>query len=290
MEIGKTNTLRASRTTDNGCYLIDNHGNEVLLPNAYVADTLNLGDDIDVYVYKDNEERPVATTLIPKVELDKFAFLKVMDVNNAGAFMDMGLVKQLLVPYSEQPVKMEADEWYVVFCLLDDKTDRLIGSGQIEDFLFTEDLELEEGQEVNILMYKRSELGMNVIINGMYQGLIFKNDIHKPVQVGDERKAFVKTIRPDGKVDLTLEPQGYRNVIDKATQGVLDILEKEGGHFKFHDKSDPDDIRKVFQMSKKAFKKALGNLYKSKIVILEKDGTKLIGNRSQVKSKQVPSD
>ena len=174
--------------------------------------------------------------------------------------------------------------------MLDDKTDRLIGSGQIEDFLFTEDLELEEGQEVNILMYKRSELGMNVIINGMYQGLIFKNDIHKPVQVGDERKAFVKTIRPDGKVDLTLEPQGYRNVIDKATQGVLDILEKEGGHFKFHDKSDPDDIRKVFQMSKKAFKKALGNLYKSKIVILEKDGTKLIGNRSQVKSKQVPSD
>lgn len=290
MEIGKTNTLRASRTTDNGCYLIDTEGNEVLLPNAYVADTLKLGDELSVYVYKDNEERPVATTLIPKIELEKFAYLKVMDVNNAGAFMDMGLVKQLLVPYSEQPVKMETGEWYVVFCLLDDKTDRLIGSAQIEDFLFTEDLDLEEGQEVDILMYKRSELGMNVIVNGMFQGLIFKNDIHKLVQVGDERKAYVKNIRPDGKIDLTLEPQGYRNVIDKATQGVLDILENAGGHFPYHDKSDPEEIRKVFRMSKKAFKKALGNLYKNKIVTLEKDGTKLIGNRAQVKSKQVPSD
>ncbi len=290
MEIGKTNTLKASRTTDNGCYLMDTEGNEVLLPNAYVADSLKLGDEISVFVYKDNEERPVATTLVPKIELDKFAYLKVMDVNNAGAFMDMGVVKQLLVPYSEQPVKMETGEWYVVFCLLDDKTDRLIGSAQIEDFLFTEDVELEEGEEVDILMYKRSELGMNVIVNGMFQGLIFKSDIHKPVQVGDERKAYVKTIRPDGKIDLTLEPQGYRNVIDKVTQGVLDILETDGGYFPYHDKSDPDEIRKVFKMSKKAFKKALGNLYKNKIVVLEKEGTRLINPKKQPKSKQVPSD
>lgn len=280
MEIGKTNTLKASRTTDNGCYLMDTEGNEVLLPNAYVPSTLKLGEDISVFIYRDNEERPVATTLKPKIELDKFAYLKVMDVNSAGAFMDMGVVKQLLIPYSEQPVKMEAEEWYVVFCLLDDKTDRLIGSAQIEDFLFTEDVELEEGQEVDILMYKRSELGMNVIVNGMFQGLIFKSDIHKPVQIGDERKAYVKTIRPDGKLDLTLEPQGYRNVIDKATQGVLDILKYEGGYFKYHDKSEPDDIRKVFKMSKKAFKKALGNLYKNKIVVLEKDGTRLIEGKN----------
>ncbi len=279
MEIGKTNTLKASRTTENGCYLMDTDGNEVLLPNAYVPSTLKLGEDIHVFIYRDNEERPVATTLNPKIELDKFAYLKVMDVNSAGAFMDMGVVKQLLVPYSEQPIKMEAGEWYVVFCLLDDKTDRLIGSAQIEDFLFTEDIDLEEGQEVDILMYKHSELGMNVIVNGMFQGLIFKSDIHKPVQVGDERKAYVKTIRPDGKLDLTLEPQGYRNVIDRATQGVLDILKNEGGYFKYHDKSEPDEIRTIFKMSKKAFKKALGNLYKNKIVVLEKDGTRLIDSK-----------
>ena len=290
MEIGKTNILKANRTTDNGCYLIDSEGNEVLLPNAYVPDTLSIGEDISVFVYRDNEERPVATTLKPKIELDTFAYLQVKDVNNAGAFIDIGLVKQLLVPYSEQPVNMEPGEWYVIFCLLDDKTDRLIGSAKIEDFLFTEDLDVEVGQEVDILMYRRSDLGMNSIVNGQYHGLVFKNDIHKPVQVGDERKAYIKNIRPDGKIDLTLEPQGYRNVIDKATQGVLDILIREGGHFKFHDKSEPDEIRKVFRMSKKAFKKALGNLYKNKIVILEKDGTKLINNNKPVKSKQVPSD
>jgi predicted RNA-binding protein (virulence factor B family) len=276
MEIGKINKLKAARTTDNGCYLIDEAGNEVLLPNAYVAPTLNLGDEIDVFVYLDNEEREVATTLTPKVELDKFAYLQVMDVNNAGAFMDMGVVKQLLIPYSEQPVKMEEGEWYVVFCLLDDKTNRLIGSAQVEDFIFTEDIDVSEGDEVDIMAYKRSELGMNVIVNGQFQGLIFKSDMHKRVQVGDEIKAYVKQVRPDGKIDLSLMPLGYRNVIDSVTQGVLDVLTKSDGYFKYTDKSDPIEIKKVFGMSKKAFKRALGNLYKQKIVLLEKDGTKLI--------------
>lgn len=276
MEIGKNNILKASRTTDNGCYLMDSSGEEVLLPNVYVPKELNLGDEITVFVYLDNEERPTATTLEPKVMLEQFAYLKVMDVNAAGAFMDMGLVKQLLVPYSEQPVKMEAGESYVVFCTLDDKTDRLIGSAQVEDFLFTEDLDIEEGQEVDILMYKRSDLGMNVIVNGMFQGLIFSSDIHKLVHVGDNQKAYVKTIRPDGKIDLILEPQGYRNVIDKASQQVLDYITKNGGSIPFTDKSDPDAIRRVFGMSKKSFKKTLGGLYKSKRVILNKETTDLV--------------
>ena len=276
MEIGKTTILQAARTTDNGYYLQDEEGNEVLLPNAYVAPTLNLGDKIEVFVYKDNDERPVATTLKPKIELEKFAFLEVMDVNNAGAFMDIGVVKQLLVPYSEQPVKMEVGEKYVVFCLLDDKTDRMIGSSQIEDFLFTEDIDVEEGNEVEILPYKKSELGMNVIVNGLYQGLIFYSDIFTPIQIGELQKAYVKNVREDGKLDIVIQPQGYKNVIDRATQGVLDILMKQGGFFKFTDKSDPDEIRKVFKMSKKAFKKALGNLYKQKMVSLDKDGTRLV--------------
>mgnify|MGYP001947690455 CR=1 FL=1 len=276
MEIGKTNTLKAARTTDNGCYLMDEEGNEVLLPNAYVAPELKLGDEINVFVYKDNEQRLTATTLTPKVELEQFAFLEVMDVNNAGAFMDMGVVKQLLVPYSEQPVKMEVGESYVIFFMLDEETDRLIGSAKIEDFVFTEEIDLEEGDEAEILTYKRSDLGMNVIVNGLYQGLVFKSDIHRPLKVGEKIKAFVKKIRPDGKIDLVLQPMGYRNVIDKASQGVLDILKQENGFFKYTDKSDPDEIRRVFKMSKKAFKKALGSLYKQKIVLLEKDGTKLL--------------
>lgn len=276
MEIGKINKLKAARTTDNGCYLMDAEGSEVLLPNAYVTKDLKLGDEIEVFVYKDNEERPVATTLAPKIQVDKFAYLQVMDVNKAGAFMDMGVVKQLMIPYSEQPVKMETGESYVVFCLLDDETDRLIGSAQLEDFIFTEEIDLEEGQEVDLLIYKRSNLGINVIVNQMFQGLIFHSDVHKRVNIGDEIKGYMKTIREDGKLDILLQEPGYKNVIDKTTQGVLDILKKHGGKFPYHDKSNPDDIRRVFGMSKKAFKKALGNLYKNRMVELSKTGTKLL--------------
>ena len=276
MEIGKTHRLKAARTTDNGCYLIDDDGTEVLLPNVYVSDNLKLGDEISVFVYLDNEERPVATTIKPHIELDKFAFLEVKDVNRAGAFMDIGLIKQLLVPFSEQPVKMEVGEWYVVFCLLDEQTDRLIASAMIDDFVFTEGIDLEEGDEVEALFYKKSDLGINAIVNNQFKGLVFQSDIDQDISIGNKLKAYVKKIRSDGKIDLILKPQGYRNVIDQSTQSVLDQLKQENGFFKYTDKSSPDDIRSKFGMSKKAFKKALGNLYKQKIVRLEKDGTYLI--------------
>lgn len=276
MEIGKTHRLKAARTTDNGCYLIDDNGTEVLLPNVYVSDNLKLGDEISVFVYLDNEERPVATTIKPHIELDKFAFLEVKDVNRAGAFMDIGLIKQLLVPFSEQPVKMEVGEWYVVFCLLDEQTDRLIASAMIDDFVFTEGIDLEEGDEVEALFYKKSDLGINAIVNNQFKGLVFQSDIDQDISIGNKLKAYVKKIRSDGKIDLILKPQGYRNVIDQSTQSVLDQLKQENGFFKYTDKSSPDDIRSEFGMSKKAFKKALGNLYKQKIVRLEKDGTYLI--------------
>ena len=276
MEIGKTHRLKAARTTDNGCYLIDDNGTEVLLPNVYVSDNLKLGDEISVFVYLDNEERPVATTIKPHIELDKFAFLEVKDVNRAGAFMDIGLIKQILVPFSEQPVKMEVGEWYVVFCLLDEQTDRLIASAMIDDFVFTEGIDLEEGDEVEALFYKKSDLGINAIVNNQFKGLVFQSDIDQDISIGNKPKAYVKKIRSDGKIDLILKPQGYRNVIDQSTQSVLDQLKQENGFFKYTDKSSPDDIRSEFGMSKKAFKKALGNLYKQKIVRLEKDGTYLI--------------
>ena len=279
MQIGKTHRLKAARTTDNGCYLIDDNGTEVLLPNVYVSDNLKLGDEISVFVYLDNEERPVATTIKPHIELDKFAYLEVKDVNRAGAFMDMGLIKQLLVPFSEQPVKMEIGEWYVVFCFLDEQTDRLIASAMIDDFVFTEGIDFEEGDEVEALFYKKSDLGINAIVNNQFKGLVFQSDIDQDISIGNKLKAYVKKIRSDGKIDLTLKPQGYRNVIDQSTQSVLDQLKQENGFFKYTDKSSPDDIRSEFGMSKKAFKKALGNLYKQKIVRLEKDGTYLISKK-----------
>ena len=251
----------------------------MLLPNVYVSDNLKLGDEISVFVYLDNEERPVATTIKPHIELDKFAYLEVKDVNRAGAFMDMGLIKQLLVPFSEQPVKMEIGEWYVVFCFLDEQTDRLIASAMIDDFVFTEGIDFEEGDEVEALFYKKSDLGINAIVNNQFKGLVFQSDIHQEISIGDKQKVYVKKIRSDGKIDLTLKPQGYRNVIDQSTQSVLDRLKQEKGFFKYTDKSNPDHILSEFGISKNAFKKALGNLYKQKIVRLEKDGTYLISKK-----------
>jgi predicted RNA-binding protein (virulence factor B family) len=276
MELGKTNKLRAARTTTFGYFLEDKDGNEVLLPNAYVPDTLNVNDEIEVFVYRDNEERLISTTLRPKLELEEFAFLEVKQVNKAGAFADWGLVKQLMVPFSEQMVKMEEGKSYVMYLHLDEETDRLIGSAKIHDFLFFEDITVEEGEEVDLLFYKQTDLGLNAIVNGMFQGLVFQSDVHKRIKIGDQAKGYVKQVREDGRIDLLLEPMGYRNVIDSTSQLIIDALKKNNGFISLTDKSSPDAIKDQLGLSKKAFKKALGNLYKKKMVSLEKDGTKLL--------------
>lgn len=279
MELGKTNLLRAARTTDFGYFLEDEQGNEVLLPNAYVPDSLKVDDHIHVFVYRDNEERLIATTLKPHLEVEQFAYLEVKQVNNAGAFVDWGLVKQLLVPYSEQPQKLEEGERYVVYLHLDDKTDRLIGSTRIKDFLFFDDINLESGQEVDILPYRSTPLGLVVIVNGMFQGMIFHSDNHAQLKIGDRSKAYVKQVRNDGKIDLSLSPMGYRQAIDPDTDKIMEALNKNNGFLSLTDKSDPDEIRKRLGMSKKAFKKALGNLYKKRLIELDKDGTRLVQNK-----------
>jgi predicted RNA-binding protein (virulence factor B family) len=276
MELGKTQVLRALRTTDNGCYLVDEEGNEVLLPNAYVSPELKLGDDISVFVYLDNGERITATTLKPKLELEQFAFLEIKQVNVAGAFADMGIVKQLMIPFREQEEKLEEGQFTVVFMLLDEESDRLVGSTKVKDFLFFDELDVEEGDEVDLLFYRKTDLGMSAIVNNMFQGLVFKTDIHKRVSIGDSLKGYVKKIREDGKIDVVLEPMGYRNVIDSVSQHVLDAIKKNDGVLYLSDKSNPDDIKKQLGMSKKAFKKALGNLYKNKLVVLEERATKLV--------------
>ena len=276
MELGKTQTLKALRTTDNGCYLVDDDGNEVLLPNAYVSPELKLGDEISVFVYLDNEERITATTLKPKLELEEFAFLEIKQVNNAGAFADMGLVKQLMIPFREQEQKLEEGQFAVVFMLLGEETNRLVGSTKVRDFLFFDEIDVEEGDEVDLLFYRKTDLGMNAIVNNLFQGLVFKTDLHKPINIGDRLKGYVKKIREDGKLDLVLLPMGYKNLIDTASQQVLDAIKKNNGVLFLSDKSNPDEIKKQLGMSKKAFKKALGYLYKNKLVILEEKATRLV--------------
>lgn len=276
MQIGKTNILKAHRTTENGCYLIDENGEEVLLPNAYVPQDLKLGEFLSVFVYLDNLQRITATTLKPKIEVESFAFLEVMDVNNMGAFLDIGLAKQLLVPYAEQATRLNKGDKQVFYMHLDEKTNRLIGSTKLNDFLFDEDVNLKPGEKVNLLCYKQTNLGMNAIVNQLFKGLVFHSDIHQKLNIGDALTGYVKQVRKDGKVDVVLEPVGYKNTIDKNSQLILDALKANKGVLNLTDKSSPEAINKVLGMSKKNFKKGLGNLYKQKLVKLDKDATRLL--------------
>ncbi|MCD4695223.1 MAG: GntR family transcriptional regulator [Bacteroidales bacterium] len=276
MEIGKINKLTIARASDMGLYLADDNSNEVLLPNAYVTDDLKITDNIKVFVYKDSEDRIVATTLKPYVQLEEFAFLKVKEVNRFGAFIDWGLPKDLMVPFAEQAEKMKEGNWYVIFLLKDGLTDRLVGSGKVNKYLFYDEIDVYEGDEVDLLLYSMTELGMNAIVNNLYKGLIFKSNIHKNIQPGDRIKGYVKQIREDGKIDILLEPIGYENSIDQNSGIILSALKENDGFLGLTDKSIPEDIKDTLGLSKKAFKKGLGNLYKQKLVELSKDGIKLL--------------
>ncbi len=276
MEIGRTNKLKAARATDNGFYLEDNEHNEVLLPNAYVTENLSIGDEIEVFIYRDSEDRLVATTLKPYVQLEEFAFLQVKEVNKYGAFMDWGLLKDLMVPFAEQPVKMEEGEWYLIFLLIDEQSQRLIGSGGLNEFVYSDEIDVKTGDEVDLLLYKMTDLGMNCIVNNMYKGLIFKSDIHKNIRPGDKLKGYVKQVREDGKIDIRLEPIGYENSIDQNSDIILLAIKEKDGFLNLTDKSTPEDIKSTLGLSKKAFKKGLGKLYKKKMIELKEDGIKLI--------------
>lgn len=276
MEIGKINKLTVARRTDNGCYLEDENENEVLLPNAYVTDDLKISDEIEVFVYKDSEDRIVATTLKPYIQFEEFAYLQVKEVNDYGAFIDWGLPKDLMVPFAEQTVKMVEGNWYLIFLLEDTETERLIGSNKIKDFLFFKDIDVKEGDEVDLLLYDMTELGMNAVVNNLYKGLIFKSDIHKVIKPGDKIKGYVKQVREDGKIDIILEPAGYTKSVDHNTDIIISALKENNGFLNITDKNTPDEINSLLGLSKKAFKKAIGKLYKEKKIELNEKGIKLL--------------
>ena len=277
MKLGNINKLTAVRQTDNGFYLVDDDDNEVLLPNAYITEDLSITDVIDVFVYKDSEDRIVATTEEPKIKLDEFAFLKVKDVNKYGAFMDWGLQKDLMIPYAEQRKKMEIGKSYVVFLLEDEKTHRLIGSNKINDFVFYDEIDVKVGEKVNLLLYEYDQdYGMFAIVNNLYKGLIFKSNIHKMIYPGEKMMGYVKQIREDGKLDIVLEPIGYENNVAKDAKKIELILTNNNGILPLTDKSTPDDIKRAVGLSKKAFKKALGYLYKDKKIEITNSDIRLV--------------
>lgn len=275
MKQGEFNTLSAKRRTLNGYYLIDEENNEVLLPNKYVPSGMVVGDEISVFVYKDSEDRLIATDIVPKIMLNEFAVLEVIDVNPVGAFMDWGLEKDLLVPFSEQVQRMKPGSSYPIYLNMDEKTDRLVGSGKIDRYLEKDDITVENEQEVDLLICNPTELGINVIINNIHRGLLYDNELFQAVSPGERLKGFIKNVRPDNKIDVSLQKQGYANV-EPNSEKILQKLKGNDGFLNLTDKSDPVIILARLEMSKKVFKKAIGSLYKQKLIKLEKDGIYLV--------------
>lgn len=271
LAIGEYHTLKIDRDTDPGLFLTDDDGNEVLLPNKYKPETFEIGDELEVFVYLDHEERPVATTLKPFIKLDEFGLLKCVEVSEIGAFMDWGLEKHLFVPFKEQAMKMREGERYLIFCYLDELTDRLVGSNKVDAFLDNSVLTVEPFEEVDLIIANPTDLGWNVIVNEIHKGLLYKDEVFQKLHVGDRLKGWVKKTRQDGKIDITLQRPGYRSIEPNA-QELLNILEIKGGFLGLTDKSSPKEIEREVQMSKKSFKRALGNLYKQRRVDIKDNG------------------
>ncbi|MCK8480766.1 S1 RNA-binding domain-containing protein [Psychroserpens algicola] len=272
IRIGDFNTLEILRETDQGLYLADKEGNEVLLPNRYVPESFKVWDEIEVFVYLDNEERPVAVTDEPYIVRDDFALLRCNQVTEHGAFLDWGLVKELFCPFREQAFKMKAGGWYLVYCYLDEITDRLVASSKTNRFLDNKELTVQQFDEVDLIVSHPSELGMNVIVNNQHLGLIFSEDIFKDISVGDRLKGYVKKVRHDNKLDIVLGIIGYRKIEPNADLIMQHLEDSRDGFLSLNDKSNPDDIKRELQMSKKTFKKAIGTLYKQKLITIKDDG------------------
>jgi predicted RNA-binding protein (virulence factor B family) len=248
----------------------------ILLPNQYVPPKTQIDDNIKVFIYRDSEDRIIATTLTPKATVGEFAVLKVKSVTNVGAFLDWGLAKDLLVPFSEQRDKMQVDLSYLVYIYLDNATGRIVATAKIERILRENEVSYNEGDEVEILVGKRSELGFQVLINDDALGMVYKNEIFGHLKIGDRQKAYIKKIRRDGKIDVSLQQQGYVNEVPKSGQQILDLLKEEEGFLPLNDKSSPEDIYYTLKMSKKNFKKAIGLLYKQKLITIEDTGIFLV--------------
>jgi len=273
--IGKYNNLTIQRLTSVGMFLSDVEGEEVLLPNQYLTDEMQIDDTIRVFVYLDSEDRPVATTETPKIVRNEFAFLEVKDVTEHGAFMDWGLIKDLFVPFREQSTPMEPGEWHVVFLYLDQKSSRLIASTKIDRFLDNERLTVKEGDEVDLLIWQQTDLGYNAIVNQYYKGLIYANEVFREINTGDSLKGFVKKIREENKLDISLQKSGYE-VVEPTARQILDELKKSSGFLNLSDNSSPEEIYKRLQISKKVFKKAIGGLYRQGHIKISDDGIRLI--------------
>lgn len=257
-------------------YLGDESGEDVLLPSKYCPKKFNIDDMIEVFVYLDHEQRKVATNITPKIFLNEFALLQVSAVTDVGAFMDWGMEKELLVPFREQNLELVEGRWYIVYMDLDTKTNRLYATNKIEKLLQNDVLTVKEGDDVQIMIFQKTDLGYSVIVNNKHKGLIYDNEIFRPVKIGDKLKGVVTKIREENKIDISINPVGYENSMDLNCDIVLYKLSQNNGFLSITDKTPPEDIYAQMGMSKKTYKKVLGALYKARKIEILTDGIRLV--------------
>lgn len=277
IKIGRFNKLEVIKEVSFGVYLDGAECGEILLPKKVVPEGTQIGDVLDVFIYFDSEDKIIATTLQPRAQLGTCAFLKVIDVNRVGAFLDWGLDKDLLVPHAEQYKPMEKDKSYIVY-LKQDNQERIIASSKVDHFLDKTPADFKKGDEVNLLIAENTALGSKVIINHKHWGLIHSADIFQNLGYGKRTKGYIKNVRSDGKIDVVLRKIGQENIVDLA-QRILNELNKAGGFLPLHDKSPAEDILRAFSESKKSFKNAIGQLYKRGEITIEDKGIRLRAKR-----------
>lgn len=275
VKLGRYNRLKVVKNVDFGAYLDGGDGVEILLPARYIETPLHQGDEIEVFIYKDNEGRLIATTEHPYAQVGEFAFLQVEDVNRTGAFLDWGLMKQLLVPFSEQTVKLSRGMVVPVYVYLDDASQRIVASARLDHFLGNALPDYAVGSPVRALVYKHTDAGYKAIVDNKFHGLFYEGDLYKPLEVGEAVTAYVKRVRDDGKIDLILEG-AHDGRIESLAETVKSCLEREyNGFIPLCDSSSPEAIREVFSCSKKDFKKAIGSLYRRHLIDITPDGIRL---------------
>lgn len=274
-QIGKINQLEVLKELDFGIYLDGGELGEILMPKRYVPEGTMLGDYIEAFIYLDSEDRLIATTEKPLAQVEEFALLEVISVTSVGAFLNWGLPKDLFVPFREQRKPMEVGTKYLVYVYLDTNTKRIAASSKIESYLDNIPVDYDENEEVDLIIINETDLGYNAIIDNSHIGVLYRNEIFQALNSGDRIKGYIKKIRPDGKIDLRLDKIGYEKIGELANL-IIVKLKQNNGFLPFTDKSSPEEIYKVFKISKKNFKTAIGTLYKQRMITLDTDGIHLV--------------
>lgn len=274
-EIGRINKLRVTRKRDYGVHLDGGDSGDILLLKKYAPENCKPGDELEVFVYGDGPKRLRATTQKPYATVGQFAKLRVAANTSSGAFLDWGLQKDLLVPKKEQHARMEEGKLYVVFVFLDEKTGRITASAKLDKFLSLQPPDFAVGEEVDLVIYDRTDMGYKTIVNNTHGGMLYKNEVFRKLHIGQELKGYIKKIRADNKIDLSLQQPGYQK-IDAVSRSILKTLKDHDGRIAVTDNSAPDDIYALFGVSKKTFKKAIGALYKKRLISIDANGIKLV--------------